>query len=107
LNAELTVLSACQTARGKIRSGEGVIGLSWALFAAGCPTTVVSQWDAESAATAKLMIELHRRLQAGDSTATALQKAQASVRLVETWRHPFYWAPFIALGVANRPLTTR
>ena len=106
LNAELTVLSACQTARGKIGSGEGVIGLSWALFAAGCPTTVVSQWDAESAATAKLMIALHRRLRAGDTTATALQKAQASVRRVETWRHPFYWAPFIALGAANRPLTT-
>jgi CHAT domain-containing protein len=106
LNAELTVLSACQTARGKIGSGEGVIGLSWALFAAGCPTTVVSQWDAESAATAKLMVELHRHLRAGDTTAIALQKAQASVRRSETWRHPFYWAPFIALGAANRPLTT-
>jgi CHAT domain-containing protein len=105
LNAELTVLSACQTARGKIGSGEGVIGLSWALFAAGCPTTVVSQWDAESAATAKLMVELHRHLRAGDTTAIALQKAQASVRRSETWRHPFYWAPFIALGAANRPLT--
>jgi pentatricopeptide repeat protein len=107
LNAELTVLSACQTGRGKIGSGEGVIGLSWALFAAGCPTTVVSQWDAESAATASLMVELHRRLQAGDTTATALRKAQASVRRVEAWRHPFYWAPFIALGAADRPLTTR
>jgi CHAT domain-containing protein/predicted negative regulator of RcsB-dependent stress response len=107
LNAELTVLSACQTARGKIGSGEGVIGLSWALFAAGCPTTVVSQWDAESAATASLMVELHRRLQAGDTTAAALRKAQASVRRVEAWRHPFYWAPFIALGAADRPLTTR
>lgn len=107
LNAELTVLSACQTARGKIGSGEGVIGLSWALFAAGCPTTVVSQWDAESAATASLMIEFHRRLKAGDTTAAALRKAQASVRRVEAWRHPFYWAPFIALGAANRPLTTR
>lgn len=107
LNAELTVLSACQTGRGKIGSGEGVIGLSWALFAAGCPTTVVSQWDAESAATASLMVEFHRRLQAGDTSATALRKAQASVRRVEAWRHPFYWAPFIALGAADRPLTTR
>jgi CHAT domain-containing protein len=106
LNAELAVLSACQTARGKIGSGEGVIGLSWALFAAGCPTTVVSQWDAESAATAELMVEFHRRLRAGDTTATALRKAQASVKRVGTWRHPFYWAPFIALGAANRPLTT-
>lgn len=44
LHADLAVLSACDTARGKIGIGEGAIGLSWAFFAAGCPTTVVSQW---------------------------------------------------------------
>jgi CHAT domain-containing protein len=104
LNAGLAVLSACQTARGKVRSGEGVIGLNWSFFAAGCPTTVVSQWNAESEATAALMIELHRRLRAGDTPAGALRAAQRRVRKEARYRHPFYWAPFIAVGAANRAL---
>lgn len=101
LNADLAVLSACDTARGQIGSGEGVIGLSWAFFAAGCPTTVVSQWRAESAATSRLMIEFHRRLRAGDTTAKALRRAQIAVRRTEKYKHPFYWAPFIAIGAAG------
>jgi len=103
LNAGLAVLSACQTARGRVRSGEGVMGLNWSFFAAGCPTTVVSQWNAESEATAALMIELHRRLRAGDTTAEALRAAQKWVRRRSQYSHPFYWAPFIAVGAANRP----
>jgi CHAT domain-containing protein len=51
---------------------------------------VVSQWDAESAATAKLMVELHRRLRAGDTTAAALRRAQLAVRALPRYRHPFY-----------------
>jgi CHAT domain-containing protein len=102
LSADLAVLSACDTARGKVRAGEGVVGLSWAFFAAGCPTTVVSQWRAESAATSLLMIELHRRLRAGDSTAEAIRHAQLAVRANPKYRHPFYWAPFIAIGAAER-----
>src|SRR5262249_4503846 len=49
LKAELVVLSACETARGRISAGEGVIGMSWAFFVAGTPTTVVSQWKVPSA----------------------------------------------------------
>jgi CHAT domain-containing protein len=45
LNAEIAVLSACETGRGKLGEGEGVISLSWAVFVAGVPTTVVSQWN--------------------------------------------------------------
>src|SRR5262249_45223690 len=42
LKAELAVLSACETARGRIGAGEGMIGLSWAMFIAGVPSIVVS-----------------------------------------------------------------
>ena len=104
LDADLAVLSACDTAGGKMTSGDGVIGLAWAFLAAGCPTTVVSQWKAESRATATLMIEFHRRLLAGDSTAEALRKAQIALRRDPRYRHPFYWAPFVAIGAAERPL---
>jgi len=88
LKARLAILSACDTARGGVKMGEGVIGLSWAFMAAGCPTTVVSQWRAESKATAKLMVEFHRRLAAGDSPARALRKAQQWLRKDPMYAHP-------------------
>lgn len=98
LEAELAVLSACDTGRAHVTSGAGVIGLSWALLAAGCPTTVVSQWKAQSAATEKLMVELHRQLVAGVGAPEALRRAQLRLRQDARYRHPFYWAPFIVLG---------
>jgi CHAT domain-containing protein len=62
LHAEVAVLSACDTARGRVHEGEGVMGMSWALFVAGTPTTVVSQWKIDSASTARLMATFHRVL---------------------------------------------
>src|SRR6185503_18596732 len=80
LHADLAVLSACQTARGQVGSGEGLIGMSWALFIAGTSTTVASQWKVDSASTARLMIDFHRNLQSEkgplrSGTAEALRKA--------------------------------
>src|SRR6185503_8846656 len=63
LHANLAVLSACQTARGQVGSGEGLIGMSWALFIAGTSTTVASQWKVDSASTTRLMIDFHRNLE--------------------------------------------
>ena len=62
LNADFAVLSACETARGRFGAGEGMIGLSWAMFMAGVPTTVVSQWKVESASTRELMLSFHGQL---------------------------------------------
>jgi CHAT domain-containing protein len=98
LGADLAVLSACDTASGRISQGEGMVGLSWAFLAAGCPTTVVSQWRADSAATAKLMIEFHRRMTQGHTPAEALRGAQKSLMRSEAHWHPYYWAPFIVVG---------
>ena len=98
LNARLVVLSACETGRGALRAGEGLIGMSWALLAAGTPAAVVADWKADSAATAKLMVELHRRFLAGDSPAEALRHAQAVLRHEARYAHPYYWAPFTVVG---------
>jgi CHAT domain-containing protein len=99
LQADLAVLSACETARGKFGAGEGVIGLSWALFVAGVPSTVVSQWKVESAATRDLMIGFHRNLRAANTTkAAALRAAALSVMKRPTTSHPFYWAGFVLVG---------
>lgn len=108
LTADLVVLSACETARGRIATGEGVIGMTWALFVAGCPATVASQWNVESASTSQLMIEFYRNLARSQSSsepesakATALR--QASLRLLGSseYNHPYYWAGFVLVGDAR------
>jgi len=104
LRADLVVLSACDTARGRVGAGEGMIGLSWALFVAGTPTTVVSQWKVASASTAQLMVEFHRNLKPGShlsakpSEAAALRQAIIKLQQDERYRHPFYWASFVVVG---------
>ena len=98
LNAELVTLSACQTAQGETHSGEGVIGLTWALTVAGVPTQVVSQWSVDDAATAQLMTGFYTRLKAGKGKGEALQGAATAIRHKPGYRHPYYWAPFILMG---------
>ena len=105
LKADLVVLSACETARGRVGAGEGVIGLTWALFVAGSPTNIVSQWKVDSTSTTQLMVEFHRNLKNGLSkgklepgTAKALQRAAMTLLSTKEYRHPFYWAGFIVMG---------
>ena len=105
LNADLVVLSACETARGRVGAGEGMIGLSWAFFVAGSPTSILSQWKVDSASTTELMVEFHRQLKAqmanpGDSfsAARALREAELKLLRSEKYRHPFYWAGFVVTG---------
>lgn len=106
LRADLAILSACETGRGQVREGEGIIGLPYALFVAGCPTTIVSQWKVSAQSTADLMVALHTRLNQKPnqvSKAEALQ--QAAVSLINgpraEFRHPFFWAGFIVFGKSN------
>jgi CHAT domain-containing protein/predicted negative regulator of RcsB-dependent stress response len=99
LGADLVVLSACDTARGTYTAGEGIIGFSWALFAARCRTQVVSQWKVDSAATSVLMRSFHRNVRTDHTkAASALQKTVVSMLKTKEYRHPFYWAGFIVLG---------
>jgi CHAT domain-containing protein len=108
LNADLVVLAACETARGRVGAGEGMIGMSWAFFVAGSPTTVASQWKVESASTTRLMVEFHRNLRsrmqnpgARMSKAKALQLASLKLLKSTEYQHPFYWAGFVLVGDGN------
>ena len=102
LKADLAVLSACETARGRIGAGEGMIGFSWAMFIAGVPSIVVSQWKVESAGTRDLMVSFHRSLTGAAKTQPAKTDAlrQAALTLMKKpeTRHPFYWAGFVLVG---------
>jgi CHAT domain-containing protein len=107
LKADLVTLSACETARGRYGAGEGVIGLTWALFVAGVPSTVVSQWKVESASTRELMLSFHRKLltpsagPAATTKAEALRQAELKVMKNPETSHPFYWAGFVLVGVGR------
>jgi CHAT domain-containing protein len=106
LNADLAVLSACDTARGRVGAGEGVIGMSWAFFVAGVRTTVVSQWQVNSVSTSQLMLNFHQALKSNknDSAvkkADALRTAALSLMKDSRYRHPFYWAGFVMVGSNN------
>jgi CHAT domain-containing protein/tetratricopeptide (TPR) repeat protein len=102
LRADLVVLSACETARGRFGAGEGMIGLTWALFVAGAPSTVVSQWEVESASANELMLGFHRRLIAPSrkslTKAEALRMAALKLMKNPSTSHPFYWAGFVLVG---------
>ncbi|HWS86496.1 MAG TPA: CHAT domain-containing protein [Pyrinomonadaceae bacterium] len=100
LNARLVVLSACETARGRAAAGEGVIGMTWALFVAGSPATVVSQWKVEEWGTTELMLDFHRRYRDRPATAAALREAALKSLRDPRRAHPFYWAGFVVVGDA-------
>lgn len=102
VTADIAVLSACQTAGAGPGFGEGLMGLSWSLFASGASTAVVSQWAVDSASTTELMLAFHRRLlaerQRDGAPARALRQASLSLLKKAAYRHPFYWAGFMSIG---------
>jgi CHAT domain-containing protein/uncharacterized protein HemY len=105
LKADLVVLSACETARGKVGGGEGMVGLTWAFFIAGVPTTVASQWKVESHSTTELMVAFHQSLRKlsddpGNKFTVARSMQQAALKLLHDpeYSHPFYWAGFVLVG---------
>jgi CHAT domain-containing protein/Tfp pilus assembly protein PilF len=99
LNADLVVLSACQTGLGKLVRGEGMIGLTRAFMYAGTPAVMVSLWSVSDISTATLMGEFYKNLIKEDLYKTdALRKAQLTMLKDEKFAHPFYWAPFVIVG---------
>jgi CHAT domain-containing protein/tetratricopeptide (TPR) repeat protein len=98
LNAELVVLSACNTGRGKL-TGDGVLGLSRALISAGVPSIIVSLWYIPDAATAELMAEFYRQLQQNPNKAQALR--QAMLITMKMHPQPQDWAAFTLIGEAE------
>jgi CHAT domain-containing protein len=98
LRAEMVVMSACNTARGEVRSGEGMVGMAWSLFVAGCPTQVVSQWAVNDASAADLMVDFYRNLSEGKPKGQSLREAALRLRRDKSRSHPHYWAPFVVIG---------
>ncbi|NER46475.1 MAG: CHAT domain-containing protein [Symploca sp. SIO1A3] len=101
LQAELVVLSACDTGRGEIK-GEGVIGLSRSLIAAGVPSLVVSLWKVPDDATQELMVEFYTNLYERKlDKAQALRKAMLTMLDGGENPDPVDWAAFTVIGEAE------
>jgi CHAT domain-containing protein len=95
LKADLVVLSACQTGKGRI-TGDGVIGLSRSFISAGVPSVLVSLWSVDDESTSELMIEFYQNLQNGMDKAQALRQAMLTLKANQP--QPKYWAAFTLIG---------
>jgi hypothetical protein len=99
LSAELTVLSACQTALGKDVNGEGLVGLTHSFLSAGSKSVVASLWKVDDRATAVFMTKFYdlmfkERL----SPAAALRATKIWMMHDKQWSAPYYWAGFVLQG---------
>jgi CHAT domain-containing protein len=99
LNADVVVLSGCQTALGRQVRGEGTIGLARAFMYAGVPRVVASLWPVDDLATSELMKRFYRGMLVRRlAPVAALRAAQRELAATERWRSPYFWAAFVLQG---------
>ena len=101
LNADLAVLSACNTGFGTLNKGEGVMSLARAFTYAGVPSTVMSLWKASDATTPDIMIDFYKNLKRGMTKDAALREAKLTYlnnahESIDA--NPFFWAGFVPIG---------
>ena len=105
--ARRAVLSACDTGRGRVFAGEGMLGLARAFMLAGTPRVIASLWRVDDQATRALMVKFYELWHPRDGSkglgaAAALRRAQEFVRNHPDhpkWKHPHYWAAWVLWGL--------
>ena len=103
LNAELVVLSACNTA-GEHRSGngEGFAGLTRSFMYAGARNLLVTHWSVESASTQEFVTDVFKQVKQGRSVGDAVFEARKAMLSAQAdgrpRAHPYFWAPFVHVG---------
>jgi len=108
LKAKLVVLSACETAKGPLGRGEGLVGLVSAFLQAGARSVLATQWSIDES-TAELMESFYKAMMGGKDMAGALRQAKLDIlqkrlrfgRTEVSLAHPFFWAPFVLIGNGN------
>jgi CHAT domain-containing protein len=103
INAEIVVLSACETGRGRLQGQEGVMNLARAFLTAGAKSVVASLWAVDDRSTATLMESFYDHLAKGSSVAEALRQAQLDfIRDYGDKAQPYFWAGFEVIGDGTR-----
>ena len=99
-NADMVVLSACETGIGKLQHGEGIISLARAFAYAGAKSIITSLWGVNDTKTKDLMLLFYKNLKKGKTKDVSLREAKLSFINQNTTAkaHPFYWAGFIGIG---------
>lgn len=99
LDCDIVVLSACQTGRGTLFSGEGIVGLSRAFLSAGARSVLVSLWNVSDISTSNLMKSFYSALAGNAGNGAALREAKLQmIGRANGLQHPYYWASFILIG---------
>ena len=96
LHSSMVVLSACETALGKLSRGDEITGLTRAFIYAGTPSIITTLWRVSDRASYELMREFYRHLKAGEDKARSLRQAQLA--MLQRRPHPYYWAAFQLTG---------
>ncbi|MCX5814305.1 MAG: CHAT domain-containing protein, partial [Proteobacteria bacterium] len=96
LDADMVLLSACMTGRGKVMEGEGVVNFARAFQHAGARSVVVSLWEVASQETVEYMTTFYRYLKEGKSRSEALLLTRSAMK--KKYPNPFYWGPFVLYG---------
>jgi CHAT domain-containing protein/Tfp pilus assembly protein PilF len=94
LRAQLVTISTCYGAGTRAYSGEGLVGLSWAFLRAGAHNVIGALWAVSDVSTPQLMDQLYSDLEKGKTPDTALRNAKLTLLKSNSYRKPFYWAPF-------------
>ncbi len=103
LDADLVVLSGCETGAGRRTAGEEILGLARGFLARGARRLVVSLWPVEDASAGRLAALFHEGYASGLPAEEALRRASLAVRA--EFPHPYHWSPFVLVGAgAHGPL---
>jgi CHAT domain-containing protein len=98
LNADLVVLSSCQTGLGQFIKGEGIEGISRAFFYAGSSSVVMSLWTINDQVSSQFMERFYYHLKNSENLAQAIRQAKLEMIDSGVVSHPYYWAGFILSG---------
>lgn len=100
LNADLTILNACETGKGALQKGEGVMSLSRAFTYAGCPSLMMSLWSIDEQPSADILDIFFNKIKKGTSKDVALQQAKLNYleHTSTNLSHPYYWGGLVLTG---------
>ncbi len=98
LNADLAVLSACESGLGSYAKGEGIIGLTRGFIYSGANNLVVTLWEVLDKSTSDLMTNFYSSILEGETYSSSLRKSKLAFIESDIYSAPFFWAPFVLVG---------